>query len=245
MSDEWDFYSVRVDGELASIALDMGIAPSAPISGYKHRGHLRVSMLEPREDGLSNQTEFEVLSALEDEATSRIIAAGQAIYVGRWTSGGNRDFHYYLRDGENFKIAANAAMALFPAYKFEIVVASDPDWQFYFDNLHPPLVERQHLSNRSVVENLIEYGDRLDEPRLIDHLAVFADRKGCAAFIELVKSQGYVVQDDPKITEDNEVRLTFSRVDQPSRIDNVTLPLFKAAKNYGGQYDGWGCKIVR
>ena len=66
MSDNWDFYRLRVDGDAASIFLDMGIAQTAPIEGYDLRAYIRVHMLNPREDGLSSQAEFEALIALED-----------------------------------------------------------------------------------------------------------------------------------------------------------------------------------
>ena len=58
MSDEWDHYLCRVDGEAASIFLDMGIGKSAPIPGFNETAYLRLWMNNPRPDGLSSQEEF-------------------------------------------------------------------------------------------------------------------------------------------------------------------------------------------
>ena len=38
MSDDWDFYSLRVDGEPASIFVDLGISEDAPIRSHTTMG---------------------------------------------------------------------------------------------------------------------------------------------------------------------------------------------------------------
>jgi hypothetical protein len=86
MSDDWDFFSLRVDDQAASIFVDLGIRNLAPIRTHPLMGYLRVAMRRPREDGLSSQEEFDDLIALEDRVTADIVKNGTAIYVGRNTS---------------------------------------------------------------------------------------------------------------------------------------------------------------
>ena len=103
MSNDWDFYSLRVDGEPASIFVDLGISKDAPIRSQATMGYLRVLMLRPREDGLSSRDEFDDLIALEDHVTAKVIENGAAVFVGRNTSSGNRDFYFYVADSANFE----------------------------------------------------------------------------------------------------------------------------------------------
>ena len=39
------------------------------------------------------------------------------------------------------------------------------------------------------------------------------------------------------------VRVSRSDISSYDNIDDVTLPLFEAAANHGGQYDGWECPV--
>ena len=74
MSDEWDFFALRVDDAPASIFVDLGIAKEAPIRTFSRMAYLRVLMRNPRADGLSSQEEFNDLIAIEDAVVSKVTA---------------------------------------------------------------------------------------------------------------------------------------------------------------------------
>lgn len=57
MSNDWDFYSCRVDDKPASIFVDLGIGGDAPLSGQPYMTFVRLFMRAPRPDGLSSQAE--------------------------------------------------------------------------------------------------------------------------------------------------------------------------------------------
>ena len=145
MSDDWDFYSLRVDSQPASIFVDLGMSKEAPIRSHSTMGYLRVLMRLPREDGLSSREEFDDLIALEDRVTAKIIQDGTAVFVGRNTSSGNRDFYFYVADPTKFEKAAKAAMREFPAYKYETAARADQEWRTYFDFLYPSEIDFQRI----------------------------------------------------------------------------------------------------
>jgi uncharacterized protein (TIGR01619 family) len=244
MSDEWDFYRLQVDDQPASIFLDMGIARLAPLDTHASMAYLRVHMLHPTEDGLSSQVEFEDLIALEDAVIAEITADGATIYVGRNTSRSNRDFYFYTAEAALFEAAATDAMSAFPAYSFETGGRADPEWRAYFEFLFPSPRSRQQMANRDVIRNLESHGDLLDESRQIDHLAIFGRAADCDAFARLVSGQGFVTADPCRRANDGRFHLEFSRLDRPRDIDDVSIPLFEAALNHDGDYDGWGCTVV-
>lgn len=242
MSDQWNFYRLRVDGEPASIFLDMGIAESAPISGYDRMAYIRVRMLHPRDDGLSSDDEFDDLVALEDAIVEKTTAEATAIYVGRNTSSGNRDLYFYTIDYKAFETASTSAMMPFPAYSFEIGARPDAEWKTYFEFLYPSPKSQQQIANRSVREALLSHGDHTNELRQIDHRVIFPNAADCDRFVNFILERGFIIND--RFADGGKFHLDFSKIDTPADIDDVTMLLFEAALEYGGDYDGWGCEVV-
>src|SRR5438045_1907083 len=126
MSKDWDFYLCRVDGEVASIFVDLGVAAETPIPTLPHLAFIRLYMRSPRADGLSSQDEFGVLSQIEHVLETALVAEGRSIYVGRNTSAGFRDFVFYLSDPSNWVARVEAALMPFTSYRYEVGTRPDP-----------------------------------------------------------------------------------------------------------------------
>jgi hypothetical protein len=207
-------------------------------------GYLRVLMRRPREDGLSSQEEFDDLIALEEHITAKIIKDGTAIFVGRNTSSGNRDFYFYVGDPAKFKRAAQGAMREFPAYKYETGAREDRDWRTYFEFLYPSGIDLQRIMSRRVRHQLEKHGDNLNNERKIDHFALFPSPEAQTAFLGYIQADGFAVEsaaDGPNAK--GQFGVEFSRVDQPARIAEIVVPLFRKIAELGGVYDGWGCPV--
>ena len=245
MSDDWDHYSLLVEDESASVFVDLGIASDVPISGYAYMGYLRIYMRSPRPDGLSSDEEFDALVDLEQRVEDGITANGAALYVGRNTSSGTRDFYFYARDGAQFEQAATAAMSLFPSYEFDAGSRADAEWDTYCGFLYPSARDLQRIKNRRVCEQLEKHGDDLSKPRNIDHFVYFDEKGAAEAFVGYLKESGFDVSgvrspDDaiPQYT------VEFGRQDRPADIEDVAVPLFEKVTELGGTYDGWGCEVT-
>lgn len=244
MSDNWDFYSLRVDDQPASIFLDLGIARDTPIRTHPLMAYLRLAMRQPRPDGLSSQEEYDTLMAIEDQVIPQIEQAA-AIFVGRNTTAGNRDFLFYTADAARFETAAAAAMKLFPAYTFETGSQEDPDWRVYRDFLYPAPDDIQRIQNRRVVINLQQNGDDPAKPRPIDHMFYAPDRAKQQACIAHVLAEGFtLVSAATTPNEQGLYSVEFQRTDAPEDIDAVVIPLANRLAELGGDYDGWGCAIL-
>jgi regulator of RNase E activity RraB len=247
MSDNWDFYFCTIDEKVASIFLDLGIADSAPLEEYQAMAYVRVFMNQPREDGLASNDETDSLNSLEDCVESALTADDAALYVGRSTCDGYRDFFFYARDAENWPSAVAEAMAEFPSYKIEQGSREDEDWVLFFDFLYPSEMNWQVIQNRRVCENLDDKGDAFKKAREIDHWAYFPNKESLEAFEQTVVDLGFKVCGYTGEEEDqNEYGIHISKVDLPTfdTIDDITLPLFDLAKELGGEYDGWTTTVV-
>lgn len=245
MSDDWDFYALRVDDQPASIFLDLGIAQDVPVRTHPHMAYLRVVMRQPRPDGLSSQDEYETLIAIEDQVIPKIQEAAAAIFVGRNTTAGNRDFLFYVADTARFETVAASAMQLFPAYTFETGSREDAEWAIYRDFLYPAPDDMQRIQNRRVVINLEQNGDDPSKPRQIDHMVYAPDRTVQQAIITYIMAEGFtLIKADTSPDEQGNYSVNFERSDAPADIDAIVLPLFHRVTELGGDYDGWGCVIL-
>jgi regulator of RNase E activity RraB len=245
MTDEWDFYFLRVDDEPASIFIDMGIARSAPMPGFDKAAYLRVWMNNPRPDGLSSQEEYEALVALEEAVTVAVEKSGSTAYVGRNTSSGRRDFFFYTREDAAFMECVSAALSKFAEYKTEIRTRADPDWNVYLDFLYPNADEKQRMANRGVIEALGKHGDDGRAPRQIDHLIIVGDRQQADRLARAVTGHGFALKPGtPTEQPDALWWVEFHKVEAPVEIDEATIMLSRLAREHDGEYDGWGGQAV-
>jgi uncharacterized protein (TIGR01619 family) len=248
MSDNWDFYLCQVEGEPASIFLDIGIANSAPLPERPFMCYVRVQMRAPRPDGLSSEDEYAELSRLEDHLTEALTKDGEVLYVGRNTSGGQRDFYFYAASKDHWDMRVADAMSRFAKYRFECGTQLDEDWASYFGFLFPSAEDLERIQNRRVCDALEREGDALTEPREIDHWAYFPDESSRDRFVAAILAQGFTLRSLTSTAEaDRAHGVQFFRVDVPSfeSIDEVTLPLYRAATEAGGDYDGWDAQVMK
>jgi uncharacterized protein (TIGR01619 family) len=246
MSSDWDFYACRVDDEPASIFLDLGVRRDAPSNEQPYMAYLRLFMRAPRPDGLSSQEEFEELMRLEDAVIPALTTESSTAYVGRNTSGGCRDFYFYLSDPSHWTQRVASALAQFPEYKHDAGSRLDRAWDTYFKFLYPSPEDLERIQNRRVCDQLEKNGDALSAAREIDHWAYFPDADSRTRFLDSITPLGFQVRELMQ-PEDDSFGVRFFRVDLPSptSIDSVTLPLHRAAIEAGGYYDGWETYVVR
>lgn len=247
MSNDWDFYFCRVDDNPASIFVDLGASKVAPLSQFPVLAHVRIYMQAPREDGLSSQAEFEALKSLEEDALESLQSESEASYVGRCTSDGCRDLYFYTRTGSHWEERVGRIMKDFPTYEFECGTRSDPAWTTYFTFLNPSDEDRERIENRRTCEVLEKKGDELATARPIDHWAYFPNPSLRRAFVEEAQALGYEVTElIDSGSEDERCGVRLSAVGLPSLelIDELTLPLFRAARAHAGEYDGWETQVV-
>lgn len=247
MSEEWDFYWCQVDDKPASVFVNLGIAKAAPVASCSHMAYVRLYMEAPRSDGLSSNDEFEVLKSIEDHLSAELTEDGSAIYVGRNTCDGCRDFFFYTSNPSPWQEQTLSAIQAFPRYQIEVDSRPDPNWMTYFGFLLPSGVELECMKNRRVCDVLAKNGDALTEKREIDHWAYFPSADARTAFIEGAEKLDFRVRCQ---NEEGEGQRRFGvqvwRADVPSyqTIDGIILPLFDLARESGGEYDGWETAVV-
>ena len=247
MTEDWDFYFVRVEGKLASMFVDLGAHSAAPNPNLPFMAYVRLHLKRPRENGLSSQDEFETLVAIEDALKAALV--GESIdYVGRATTNSCRDFVFYVAPQTDWQTQVAACIRSFDGYQYIAETREESDWSTYFNYLYPSDEDRQVIENRRVCETLESHGDLLSVAREIDHWAYFSDAKALNAYAADAQKLGFNVREliHP---DQNSARhcAQLWRLDTPAydSIDGITLPLFNMAVTHGGEYDGWESVVVK
>lgn len=244
MSDAWDFYLCRMEGMPASIMVDLGIAERAPLADKPTLLCVRVPLREPRDDGLIHSEESEQLRAIEE--TLRV-ALDDADMVGRLTWNGIREFFFYAPDESSLEAAARRLARDHEGYRVLVRHEPDPDWSTYQRFLYPDAAEWRWIKNRHVVEQLAQHGDDNDTPRPIDHHVAFPDADARRAFADAAEQLGFSVDGIDEAASDGSFRLHLVREDPATmqHIHGITLELSDLAERHGGDYDGWGCPVMK
>lgn len=242
MNPDWDFYMLRVDDQPASIFVDLALRQVAPITDRPLMAYVSVAMRVPRPDGLSSNEEYDALVALETSLETLLTSEIGAIYAGRCTSAGNRDFYFYLAGPDAYAAAVASAMAGHPQYQFATGHRDDSQWSAYFNFLYPGARDLQRIHNRRVVSVLEDHGDDTNVPRWIDHRAYLPDQGAVDALRAYLVEHDFTIAPEPQADTES-IALDFKRVDRPAAVDTIVLPLFDLITEIGGSYDGWGCEV--
>lgn len=249
-ASDWDFYFCNVNDALSSIFVDLGAIRRAPVAEKPWLLWIWVGLRSPREDGLSSNDEAPKLYEIEDALTGGLLGQTGAELLGRITGSNRREFYFYAPDDQILGAAMSQVRLEFPDYEFEFGAQGDPEWRQYLDLLYPSEDNMQRIQNRRVLTELEEKGDDHSIPRSIDHCLYFRSAEDRRAFVASIAGAGFTVQsededDDVEGVRERPYSLILVRVDPvtPDHLNQVTLQLFEHARQFGAEYDGWGCEV--
>jgi hypothetical protein len=143
MPEGWNFYFCTVNDVLASVALDLSLRKQAPDLSKPELLWVWVYFKSPRPDGLSSESEFNALIAIEKQITKSLEQEFCAILSGRITTAGRREFYYYGAHSDRFEPIVADALGRFPDYEFDCGVQKGPEWNQYLNVLYPSDEQRE------------------------------------------------------------------------------------------------------
>jgi uncharacterized protein (TIGR01619 family) len=245
----WDTYVMEVNKKPVSIIVDLGIAQKAPLKERPFAILVRTRLNNPDSNGLPREEENDVLNQFEDSLVLNLEKKSGAVYAGRFTQRGLREFYFYALDTLDYLQNVSAALKAFSNYQWLCMAKLDKNWTNYFEVLYPPPKEMEKIQNRRVIDQLRQNGDALNTSRKIDHFLFFKTKISRDEFLRALKQNGFTIEE---MTDDLAnitwpYSLQLSRNDLPDYInmDKVTLYLWELAQKHKGKYDGWKTYIVK
>jgi uncharacterized protein (TIGR01619 family) len=247
MAENWDSYLCNVNDVLASIFLNLELRKSAPDREKPNLLWVWVYMKSPREDGLSSRAEFEMLGAIEDQLTKMMTEKFDAVFCGRITTDGRREFYYYAPHSEQLERAVEDTLSQFKGYESNCGWKEDSNWTQYVEVLYPSEEDRRRMENRKVLDVLEQKGDTLARPRDVWHWIYFRTDADREHFLVAVTPLEYRLQSRPdsknKEYPNGICIVRFQSVKSPE-IDDAVIELFRLAREYRGDYDGWETQVI-
>lgn len=247
MVEDWNFYICNVNGKLASISLDLNLRKVAPNKGKPNLLWIWVYLKWPREDGLSDSSEFESLKVVEEKLTETLTKNFDGLLCGRITTDGRREFYYYAQSSEGLEPAVEATMRQFRDYEFDCGYQADPKWKQYLEVLYPSDKQRQCMENRKVLGVLEQKGDTLKAPRDVWHWIYFRTEEDRKRFLDDVLPLEYRIDSHPHSASSEfpfGICIVRFQSVNPSEVDDAIVELFRLAKKHRGDYDGWETQVI-
>lgn len=241
MPERWNFYFCNVNGSLASIFLNLGLANEAPIQSKPKLLWVWIHFNSPRTDGLSSSEEAPKLNEIEDAISKQILGSCDALLAGRITTLGRRELYFYAERIGKFEEIARAALAEFADYKFDLGQREDREWKQYLEVLYPSPEDLQRMGNRDVLEALGKHGDVPHIPRTVEHWLFFRDPENRSACRDALVSMGFTLESEYEVEGESPHALAISRIQsiEGTLIDQTSIDLMNLAQRFDGDYDGW------
>jgi uncharacterized protein (TIGR01619 family) len=245
--NDWDTYYTLIDDCPASIALNIDLAQSAPLSGLDRLLAVLVFMNEPGEHGMGDGKDPEILRHVEEQIVRAYEDKLGATFVGRIRGQGAWQLYFYGPDTDSLAPKAAELLSGFSGWEQEVHTRSDSDWSTYFELLFPDRERLQWIQDRRVVEALVRSGDPLVVPRRVDHFAYFSSAEDRKRFVSDVQSEGYEVAE---LGYDSDEELGFSvqffrsETVELEMIHDAVMKLVMTAEEFSGLYDGWETTVM-
>lgn len=251
VESDWDAYVLEVKGKPVSIVVDLGLKSQAPMKDRPMALVVRTRLQTPRPDGQPSRTEIARLDSMEEDMVNQLAKATGAIYAGRFTQRGIREFCFYALDSVGYAGALFAAFSAYPGYEWLGKAVEDKAWSNYFDMLYPAPDQLDRMRFRRQSDDLRKDGDPLEKPRPVDHQLRFKTRIARDQFLRLPGMGEFSILELPELPQDESAEFPFvlrigrSGIPDYRFIEEIVMPLRAKALESKGKYEGWSSEKLR
>jgi hypothetical protein len=245
---DWDVYLMESDMKPVAIMVDLGIAKAAPLGDRLNLIILHLKYGDTLADGMPTPTGMKMLEKAEDDLVPVMESGLSAVYVGRFTKSGKRDFYFYTNDTSTYHHILKDALQSYPSYQWYASARRDADWTDYFQVLYPSPRELERIMNRRSLDKLRAAGDPLSAARKVGHWIYFKTKEGRKNFVFSAQDEKFDILEagEEAGVKDFTYSLHISRIDKVDYIsmDKLTLHLWELALKNNGKYDGWETLVL-
>ena len=242
MHAEWETCFVEVAGKPAILRCDLAAGRELAQIDAPNLLQVQLELEAPGADGLPGAADQARVRELGQELHDWLAALGGR-FVAELSGNGLHSWFYYVPCG--WLEAANLVHRIGLRRGVALGVEMKPDARHrVYESLLPTEDELRRTRNMQALSTLMERGDDLRQPRPVEHSVRFDNRTQALALAEWARRQGYVVV-GMQTLNDGAVVLQFQRVMAPemARLDADTAEIMAAARQLGGEYQGWETEV--
>ena len=219
-------------------------------ANYPKRLELQILYKNADDNGFPTREEGEYLYDIED-AVVEIIEKHGDILAGVVKCDERVHIDAYAKNELGYYDEISEMMSEnFPEYAYTFVVFEDKDWDMYFHALYPDKYEYQSIMNMRLIENIKSDCDSM-VPRVLEHCLLFKTEENGEAFLAKVMEDSFIKLSSEDLSNNEDIDkeypyvLVIGREDAFEDINETVWYLMDLAKEFDGEYDGWGCHIVK
>ena len=219
-------------------------------ANYPKRLHLQILYKNANDSGFPTREEEEYVYSIED-AVEEIVEQHGDMLAGVVKCDERVRIFAYVKNELGYDDEISEIMSEnFPDYAYTLAVVEEPDWELYFQGLYPDRYEYQSIMNMRLIEDIKSDGDSM-VPRVLEHCLCFTTEENGEAFLAKVMEDGFIKlssedrTDNEAIDKEYPYVLVIGREDAFENIDEIVWYLMDLAEEFDGEYDGWGCHIVK
>jgi hypothetical protein len=240
LQHDWENYVVALKDKPVSINVDLGLRSSAPLKDMPFVIIVRTKLNQPNAAGMPDTEELISLDALEEKMVEGLVKYQGALYVGRFTQRGIREFYFYTNDTARYLLTLNDVFLSHPDRQWLAQSKKDAEWENYLTVLYPSPLDKMLIDSR---RKLGELGK--DDPSrkavTVFHFFEFNEDASRKKFLQLPVCSGFTVNELGTNQENKRFTLLISSQSVVDRnwVDKNIPVLFSEAKKQGGFYKGW------
>ena len=234
----------------AMIRVNLALRDFEYTANYPNRLHLQILYKNANDSGFPTREEGEYVYSIED-AVEEIVEQHGDMLAGVVKCDERVRIFAYTKNELGYYDEISAMMSeKFPEYAYTSAVVEEPDWELYFQALYPDRYEYQSIMNMRLIENIKSDGDSM-VPRVLEHCLLFKTEENGEAFLAKVMEDGFIKlssedrSNNEAIDKEYPYLLVIGREDAFENIDEIVWYLMDLAEEFNGEYDGWGCHIVK
>lgn len=228
--NDWDTYVTSLNGRTpVSVMVNLALVQKNAQRSRPFAIILRTKVHFPDAQGQPGQEEMIELDSMENHLEHGLRDHIGAVYAGRFTQRGLREFYFYGLDTMDYLRPVREAMAQHPGYDWLCQAKYDKDWTNYQQVLYPSPRDLERIQDRRLVDQLVRKGDPLKVARPVDHYFYFKTKSERESFLRDPLLSGFHILEMPDEPSKGDLPflLHVNRKDVPDYkfIDKVVLPL--------------------
>ncbi len=237
--NDWESYSYSTDNGPVIVGFHTK-SNTINQSEYPYCARVLITLKKPNAHGGPLQDEAQVLWDMEDRLVALLDEhKTPCLMLGRLTHGGTRELVFQVADYKPFRPPVGRWMGEHRDYETD--VSEHDGWEFFFASVWPSASSWLLISDRRVVDSLVEAGSDASKP----HSLEFVFRGGAEALRQMqekLAARGYSTLE----LSPAESRLIMAR-SMPLELGAIfqeSLSHQQDCQSLGLEYDGWGALVV-
>ncbi len=240
---DWENYIGSIGGKPISVNVDLGFSQVAPIKENPFVIILRVKLRNPNQLGMPDLTEINELDRLEARLVELLARQVGALFTGRFTQRGIREFYFYAPDTLGYQKAINQSLFSLNESEWLCQAKRDEKWDNYFTVLYPSKLDQIKITSRKKLETMGVAEGRVLKNIEVEHYFEFENIDGRTKFLSSPEISGFKIVEMPGLPDKSKGKyvLVLRRKEDPdfSWIERRIVPLYNLTQKHGGSYKGW------